>query len=337
MENEIIEVINKNELPETMAENLKQEFLPFYEKVSGIKDQVKNIKVESADQVELMSEARGARLSLKKIRTETENRRKKLKADIVLKGKAIDGMANIIKHLIVPLENHLQDQEDFIKIQREKERARIIEDRENKLSEFVDDITVFSVGDMSEDAYNKLLENSRVAYKARIQAEQEAEKERAEKERKQKLLSEREKRLQPLGNFVNWSAVNIDMTDADFEKVLKEAEDRAEKDFQEKKKLKEKAKKEKAKADQERREREAAEQKIREQEKAEQDRKAAEAEAARRAALAPDREKLKEYLKSLMSVKKPVLQATAAKKILNNFLLKMNEAKKEFDKAVKNI
>ena len=47
--------------------------------------------------------------------------RKELKEESLRKGKAIDGVANIIKFLIEPVEKYLEDQEKFIeKLEQQK-------------------------------------------------------------------------------------------------------------------------------------------------------------------------------------------------------------------------
>jgi len=79
-------------------------------------DKANAIKVTGAGDVAAMKLARTTRLSLKNIRVEVEKTRKSLKEESLREGKAIDGMANIVKFLIVPVEQGLQEKEDFVKL-----------------------------------------------------------------------------------------------------------------------------------------------------------------------------------------------------------------------------
>jgi hypothetical protein len=71
------------------------------------------IRVTDESQKREMKLARESRLALKEIRTTAEHTRKRLKEDSLRKGKAIDGIANVLKALIEPIEAHLLEQETF--------------------------------------------------------------------------------------------------------------------------------------------------------------------------------------------------------------------------------
>src|SRR6185437_11549413 len=71
------------------------------------------IKVTSVDQKREMKMARESRLALREIRIKVEHDRKRLKEDSTRRGRAIDGIANVLKALIEPLEAHLLEQETF--------------------------------------------------------------------------------------------------------------------------------------------------------------------------------------------------------------------------------
>ena len=73
-----------------------------------------------------MKLARVGRLFLMKKRTAIETVRKELKEQALREGKAIDGIANVLKALIIPIEEYLKKQEDFVVL---KEAARIEAER----------------------------------------------------------------------------------------------------------------------------------------------------------------------------------------------------------------
>lgn len=58
------------------------------------------------------------------MRIEIEKTRKSLKEQSLRKGQAIDAIARFLTSLISPIEDHLRLQEDFLKIQEEKNLLR---------------------------------------------------------------------------------------------------------------------------------------------------------------------------------------------------------------------
>lgn len=175
-------------------------FEPYFKQANEWKEQAESIVVTSADDKQTVKEARALRLKLKQLRVDTEKTRKKLKEDSVRRGKAIDGMANIIKFLIEPCETHLQEQEDFAKREREKEIARLQGERSALMDEYEFDHSSMKLGEMAEDAFNGLLQMAKDAHEKRKRDEEErAEAERkrleaeakAEAERKAKEAAER--------------------------------------------------------------------------------------------------------------------------------------------------
>jgi len=177
-ENALTVQLQETPVSEEVAKSLKSEFLPFYEQAQGWQDKAMKIIITDPDQTELMQQAREARLDLKRIRVETEHLRKQKKEGIVREGKAIDGLANIIKFLIVPIEEHLQEQEDFVKVQEEKRKAELLTTRTAELSPFVEDTSYYSLGEMPEETYAELLKNSKGAQQAKLEAERKVEEDR---------------------------------------------------------------------------------------------------------------------------------------------------------------
>jgi len=171
--------------------------------VKGLSDLIKtskSIEVKDIGDVDGMKQARKTRLELRAIRIDVENKRKELKVNVVLKGKAIDGFANIIKNEIVPEENRLQAQEDFIK----REQERLAQERDTKrmaeIGEHTDtEYGIGTLGAMSEEVYSQLLSGAKIAKEQAAEAvrkAQEIEDARLEKEAKEKAdLIKENKRL----------------------------------------------------------------------------------------------------------------------------------------------
>lgn len=108
-----------------MSHELKQpeypvtdDFIERMEQLAG------SIFVEDHTDKEGASKARQVRIQIKDSRVKVEKIRKELKADVLEWGKKVDGEARRIRKRLEPLEKHLQEQEDIVRLheQREKER-----------------------------------------------------------------------------------------------------------------------------------------------------------------------------------------------------------------------
>lgn len=269
----------------------------FYRQAQEVCEKAKGVRVDDESQVNKMQEARDYRRNLSNIRINTEKTRKRLKEQSLREGKAIDGVANIIKAVIVPVEQHLEKQEKFIENLKLERLEKLKAERLAKLQPYIGDVFVFKVGEMSEEAFEKLLETSKVAHEAKVAAEKKAEEERLAAEKAE--LAER--------------------------KRLKEENERLKEER--KKREAEKAKqdailaKEKAKQDAilaaEKKKREEAEAKIA-AEKAEKERIQREKEVEqRKALLAPDKEKLLSFANMLDKLELPAMSSREAGKIID--------------------
>jgi len=80
-------------------------------------------------------EAKEERLKIRRIRIDVENTRVELKAGALKEGKAIDGLANLIKSVLEPMEESLKGVELFIERKREAEETARREKAEKLLKE----------------------------------------------------------------------------------------------------------------------------------------------------------------------------------------------------------
>ena len=185
---------------------LANTFNPFMVSVQELVAAADQVEVASADDTKAMARAREVRLSLKKIRVDVEHARKELKDSSLREGKAIDGMANIIKFVIVPVEEKLQEQEDFVRVQEAKRIADLVEAREGRLAEAGADPSVYVLDALTDEAFETLLQG--------VISAKEIEKKAAEDEAK-RLEDERleRKRLEK---------ENADLKRAEEERVAKE-------------------------------------------------------------------------------------------------------------------
>jgi len=168
---------------EKISESLEGLFRPFYRDAEDLIKQAQAIVVRSEDDHQDMYRARELRLRLRPIRVALEKERVKEKQESLLKGKAIDGVANYIKFAIIEAETHLRIQEDFLKIQETKRRAESVKIRVAALGPFNIDTEFYDLGSMAEGQFEELRRNSEIAFIQKKADEQKAESDRVEAQR----------------------------------------------------------------------------------------------------------------------------------------------------------
>jgi hypothetical protein len=259
---------------------------------------------ESQDQEK---KARECRLSLVKVRTGADKVHKAIKADILVQSRAIDGAKNIIIAAVQPSEKELQEIENRAEIRAEQERQRLQAERIAALAPYSDAYNAMPLGSMSESEFEAILDNAKLAHEARIAREKREEDERiaAEKAAEQERIRLEQERIEKERIAAEERAElerRLAAEKAERERI--EAEAKAERDRLE---AEMKAQREKAEAI----EREAKAERERlakieadrlAAEKAERERIEAE---AKKAALAPDKEKIAEYAKALKAIEIP--------------------------------
>jgi hypothetical protein len=325
--NELVLAVKEINLEPSKVESLLTSFSKNFQEAKQIAADVKSIVVTDVSQTDLMNKARESRLSLKNIRVEVEKTRISLKEQSLREGKAIDGMANIIKALIIPVEEHLEKQEKFAELKEQKRLADKYAERIEKLSVLVDDITLYNVKEMSDEAFENLIIASKEAREAKKQAELKVEQDRIEWERKQKLLQDRKLELAPYREFLE-DEITIDTTDEDYQKLLKigketkskydKEQEKIRKENDELRKKNEVAEKAKQEAEDKLRvEKEAQEKKELDEKKAEEEKLRLEDEAKKKAILAPDKEKLLELAKKIELIELPNVASKEAGEVIN--------------------
>ena len=80
-------------------------------------------------------------------------------------------MANIIKYLIIPLEKHLKKQEKFAEMQEEMRLDQLEADRNEKLERYVEDISVYDLRAMSDEAFDAMLATQNKLHDIRVKEE----------------------------------------------------------------------------------------------------------------------------------------------------------------------
>ena len=114
-------IVQESQLDTTKAKFILDKFNNYFDIASEWEIKAKAIVVTDPKQTADMQMARVGRLFLREKRIAIEKTRKELKEQALREGKAIDGISNVLKALIVPIEEHLERQERFIEIQKEAE------------------------------------------------------------------------------------------------------------------------------------------------------------------------------------------------------------------------
>jgi hypothetical protein len=120
MENQLQVLVRESGLEQSKAQVLLERFQDYFQIAAEWEAKAKTIKVTDAKQQADMQMARVGRLFLREKRIAIENTRKELKEQSLREGKAIDGLANVLKAVIVPIEEYLDQQEHFVEIEAKK-------------------------------------------------------------------------------------------------------------------------------------------------------------------------------------------------------------------------
>ncbi len=186
MKNELEVIVKESGLDKTKAQVLLDNFTGYFEIASEWEKKAKVIVVTNASQKADMDMARVGRLFLREKRIKIEKTRKELKEQSLREGKAIDGIANVLKALIVPIEEYLGAQEKFVEIKA----AEIAEIARMEMEEKAEkDRLAKEEADRKEQERIRV-ENERLKKEA-IAKEKKVELERKKAEAKQKELEEK--------------------------------------------------------------------------------------------------------------------------------------------------
>ena len=329
MENKkLVKIVEETGLEKTQGQVILDNFSGFLKEASEWEAKAKMIIITDISQVEEMSKAREARLALKSIRVNSENVRKTLKEKSLREGKAIDGIANVIKALIVPIEEHLEKQEKFAENLELERKAKIEAERALELSKYVEDITLYNFKDMSDEVFAKLIISVKLAFEAEQKAIKKAELERIENEKKEKAEQERIK-VENAKLKAEAEAREKDLAKerAEQEKKLQAEKEKARKEAEAREKVEAELK---AKKDEEERLKKEAEAKL-------QAEKLAKLEAEKQAKLQPEKDKLTAFAEKIKNLETPTDLSIAGRAIVEEAEKKLLAIAQEIKLKIKNL
>ena len=165
------------------AKAIKQVFEPMVKMLEGFEaayNSIVNDAKENGIDDAIIKRAKTTRLAIAKIRTMTESSRKEQKAQYLAAGKAIDGVANILKFAVQDKEENLKKIETYFARMEAERIAKIKAEREEILEPFVEDVTVYDLGNMANDVFEIFIEKKKKEHAEKLEQE--------EKERKAEAL-----------------------------------------------------------------------------------------------------------------------------------------------------
>ena len=306
--NNLVQVVQSSGLEQTKGQQLLQMFTPFFSRMSEIELKIKSLNLENP-QIEDVKIAKEIRSALKTNRIASEKIKDEQKASILIEGRLIDNLNNVIKNTSKLLESKCEEVEKFAEIQEKKRKELLKSQRTELLLPYEIDLSFIDLENMSDESFQQLLENTRLAYNSKQEAFKKAEEERIKQEKTEK---ERQEKIR---------LENIKLQKEAKEKEEQLKKERAKVEF-EKKVAEEKARKEReaieAKLQKEAKEKEKLQAEIKAKEEKEAKEKKAILDAEKKLKLAPDKQKLTLLAKTIEGLQMPDLKSEEAKKILTN-------------------
>lgn len=313
----IVEVLDKEMIADQDRSHLMSKFAGFMQEAQRLASDASSIVVTDISDTAGMQEAREKRLALKKIRIDAENSRKELKENSLRIGRAIDGVANIVKAIIVPVEEHLEKQEKFRELYEAEQKERIHAERVSMLQPYVEDVTIYNIHALSDDAFGRLVENAKKA-----REEEEAAKKKEEEERLARI--EEDKKEQERIRLEN-------------EKLRKEKEEREKEDRKEAERQEAERKAHEEAIRKEREAREKLEREAREKEEREEAARKEAEEKERQAKIAPEKDKLFAFAERIRSLESPEGLSMAGLKIVKEAEEKLLAVSQEIKEGIKSL
>jgi len=190
------------ELIETSkAESIRKTFEPMVALIKGFEGEFDEVIAESQVEVtdSLTDLARDLRIKISKVRINTEKVRKSQKEEFLRAGKAIDGVANIIKWAVADKEEKLKDIEDHFE-RIEKQRLTDLQfKRWDELKKYLpEDFYEKDLSSMDDDVWNAYLSQKKQDHLDLSGAKKQAEldlaaKEKEDEEERLRIISENKK------------------------------------------------------------------------------------------------------------------------------------------------
>lgn len=325
---ELVQIIQESGLEKTQGDVILANFTSFVKEFNELEAKAKGIVIKDPSQVEDMATAREVRLALKTIRVNTENTRKTLKDKSLREGKAIDGIANIVKALIVPVEEYLESQEKYVENIEKERKAKIEAERTLEMSKYTEDLLLYNYKDLNDEAFANLISVLKKAFDDKQEIIRKAELQRVEDEKKEKAEQERIRVENEKLKKENAEKDKIREKEKEEENKKLEAEKaKLKKEIEERERLEKKIKDEEARKVQDKKDKELADLKQKQEE----------AEKVRQASLAPEKDKLFDWSEKIKTIEIPSGLSVAGLQIVKEAEEKLLAISQEIKIKIKNL
>lgn len=164
---ELVAEIRKTGIEPASGEAIAAAFAPHFRDFHAVAGEAGKIGTDQP------KAARDMRLRLKAVRVAGETTRKALKADVLLRGRAIDGVQALLELSLVPVEKSMEDIEKAEERREQARKAALADARRAELAPFCDP-THYQLGDMPDAAYAQLLAGAKSAKAAADEAARKA-------------------------------------------------------------------------------------------------------------------------------------------------------------------
>ncbi len=194
-------LITKAKLDATRTGLVLNAFRAAYVLAAKWQEKASAIVVKDENDTEAIAEAKELHRIVRDERINVENKRKAIKEPALRECQLIDGVANVYKDLLKPIESHLLAQAQFIENLEKERKEKVAAERATKLALFeFDSSQMQGLGDMSDENFEMFYTGVRERYHAKKRADEQAENERRERERLQEIenlrLREENQRLE---------------------------------------------------------------------------------------------------------------------------------------------
>lgn len=325
---EVTELVENSGIAKTEAQSIASKFMPFMQKVNDISSQIEALMSEELTP-DVAAKFRRLRLDLVKNRGKEGllTVHKDQKEDVLIKGRLVDGLKNVIESSSMLAENKAEEKEKFQERQEKLKRDALALERVALLTPYEVDFEFLPLDIMEEEKFQTLLFKSKESFEAvtakrkadelaRVEAER-----KAEADRQAEIEAEKQRQIE---------------RDAENERLKKEAESREKELAKERAEAEKKAKEQELLRQQEQAKADAilkAERKAREKVEAELEAKRVQEEAERQqsiaeqnerdakakaALLAPDKEKINALFIQIRDFQFPECSTDEAKTIIND-------------------
>lgn len=274
----LLETPELNQIEQSKAEQIRNVFVPMADMLANFENDYNELIGRAQEEItkEITAKAKRLRINIGSVRIAAEKVRKQQKEEYLLAGRAIDGVANVLKWAVVDKENKLKEIEDYFEIQEAKRLEALQEARETELSKYVDGNITTNLSSMADDVWAAYLSVKKKEYEDRIEAEKLAEKIRIANERLDAIAKERVLKAMDYKMFWNPDGYNFrEMSEEDFQQVMADLKKASDEYIAEQNRIREEN--ERLRKEREEIERKAEQERLAQQEKARKEREAYEA------------------------------------------------------------